>query len=118
MKKTLKVLSIILISISLFMVFGQPVSFAKKDVNTIISQTNNGNEMDNGLSTVAGTVINWLWGISIIVAIVVVMVIGLKFIIGSTQEKAEYKKSLIPLVVGVVLVVFATTLVKFLFSIG
>lgn len=119
MKKTLKILSIILISISLFMAFGQPISLAKKDPGEIInSAESSGNEMGTGLDSVTGTIINWLWGISIVVAIVVVMVIGIKFIIGSTQEKAEYKKSLIPLVVGVVLVVFATTLVKFLFSMG
>lgn len=119
MKKTLKVLSIILISISLFMAFGQPVSLAKKNAGDVInSAASSGNEMGDELNSVTGTVINWLWGISIIIAVVVVMVIGIKFIIGSTQEKAEYKKSLIPLVVGVILVVFATTLVKFLFSIG
>lgn len=119
MKKTLKILSVILISISLFMAFGQPVSFAKKPAGDIInSAENSGNEMGDELNSVTGTVINWLWGISIVIAVVVVMVIGIKFIIGSTQEKAEYKKSLIPLVVGVILVVFATTLVKFLFSMG
>lgn len=119
MKKTLKVLSIILISITLFMAFGQPISLAKKDPNTIISGAESGgNEMGDELNSVTGTIINWLWGISIVIAVVVVMIIGIKFIIGSTQEKAEYKKSLIPLVVGVILVVFATTLVKFLFSMG
>ncbi|MBR2744450.1 MAG: TrbC/VirB2 family protein [Clostridia bacterium] len=79
---------------------------------------NSGSQMDDGVNNIAGTVINWLWGISIVVAVIVVMVVGIKFIIGSTQEKAEYKKSLIPLVVGVALVVFATTIVKFLFGMG
>jgi hypothetical protein len=42
----------------------------------------------------------------------------LKFIVGSTQEKAEYKKSLVPIVVGVAILVFATTIVNVLFSLG
>lgn len=35
---------------------------------------------------------------------------------GSLQEKAEYKKSMIPLVVGVIVVMGATTIAKLLFS--
>jgi type IV secretory pathway VirB2 component (pilin) len=118
MKKTLKVLSVVLLSIAMLFVFAQPVAFARGSVENTIALTNNGNEMSGEVGTIAGTIINWIWGISIIVAIIVVMVIGIKFIIGGTQEKAEYKKSLMPVAVGVILVVFATTLVKFLFSMG
>ena len=118
MKKTLKILSVVLLSVAFLLTFAQPISFARSDVNTVIGQTESNNEMSNELGGIAGTVINWIWGISIIVAIIVVMVIGIKFIIGGTQEKAEYKKSLMPVAVGVILVVFATTLVKFLFSMG
>ena len=118
MKKTLKILSVVLLSVAMLFAFAQPVSFARDDVNTVIGYTNDGNAMSNEVGSIAGTIINWIWGISIIVAIIVVMVIGIKFIIGGTQEKAEYKKSLMPVAVGVILVVFATTLVKFLFSMG
>lgn len=118
MKKAVKILSIVLLAALLIFAVSQPVSFAKTATEIIDGVEGAGNEMGTEVNSVAGTIINWIWGISIIVAVIVVMVIGLKFIIGSTQEKAEYKKSLIPLVVGVVLVVFATTLVKFLFSIG
>ncbi len=116
MKKTLKILSIVLISVAMLFTFAQPVSLAAQSVDDVIKTTQGGKDMDSTVGSVAGTIINWIWGISIIVAIIVVMVIGIKFIIGGTQEKAEYKKSLMPVAVGVILVVFATTLVKFLFS--
>ncbi len=119
MKKTLKVLSVVLLSVAMLFVFAQPVSFAaRQSTEEVINMTNGGNQMSGEVGNIAGTIINWIWGISIIVAIIVVMVIGIKFIIGGTQEKAEYKKSLMPVAVGVILVVFATTLVKFLFSMG
>lgn len=119
MKKTLKILSVVLLSVAVLFAFAQPVSLAAdRDVNSVISTTENGNQMSNEFGGVAGTIINWIWGISIIVAIIVVMVIGIKFIIGGAQEKVEYKKSLMPVAVGVILVVFATTLVRFLFSMG
>lgn len=119
MKKILKSISVLLISLTLLFAVAQPVSFAKQDVGGIVTNVENAPADTNGISGVneiANTVINWLWIISIIVTIIVLMVIGLKYIIGSTQEKAEYKKSLIPLVVGALLIVFATTIVKFLFA--
>lgn len=118
MKKALKVISIVLIAFTLLFSVAQP-TFAKQDLNGVLENVNNATNnstVDDGVNTLAGTVINWLWVISIIAAIIVIMVIGLKYIIGSTQEKAEYKKSLIPLVVGILLIVFATTIVKFLFK--
>ncbi len=116
MKKTLKILSVVLLLVAMLFAFAQPVSFAKTSVDTVINYTEKGNEMNGEIGNIAGTIINWIWGISIIVAIIVVMVIGIKFIIGGTQEKAEYKKALMPVAVGIILVIFATTLVKFLFS--
>ena len=117
MKKTLKVLSIILLAMTVLLAFSQPVTLAKGEPDKIIEGISTGvEEMSTEVNSAAATIINWIWGISIIVAVIVVMIIGIKYIIGSTQEKAEYKKSLIPLVVGIVLIVFATTIVKFLFS--
>lgn len=119
MKKALKVISILLIAFTLVFAVAQPAFAANKaEVDNILTNVNNGNgtAVDNGINDVANTVINWLWVISIIATVIVIMVIGLKYIIGSTQEKAEYKKSLIPLVVGALLIVFATTIVRFLFS--
>lgn len=127
MKKILKNSVIILITILLAFAFVQP-SFAGEtkeeakgsDVGTIIDSVSkdNGKALDSNINNVSATVINWIWAISIIVSIIVLMVIGIQYIIGGTQAKADYKKSLIPVVVGIVLIVFATTIVKFLFGMG
>ena len=39
--------------------------------------------------------------IGIIVSVVALMILGLKFILASTTEKAEYKKSMLPIVIGI-----------------
>lgn len=129
MKKILKNSVIILITILLAFAFVQP-SFADEtgeeakaksaNVGDIVNNVmSSGNTMDNNdMNKAVGTVINWIWGISIIVSIIVLMVIGIQYIIGGTQAKADYKKSLIPVVVGIVLIVFATTIVKFLYGMG
>lgn len=125
MKKILKNSVIILITILLAFTFVQP-SFAAdeaakgSDVESIVDgvSKNNGKALDGNINNVSATVINWIWAISIIISIIVLMVIGIQYIIGGTQAKADYKKTLIPVVVGIALIVFATTIVKFLFGMG
>lgn len=120
MKKTLKVIFIIAVMLFGLLGVSQNISFADKaDVGATLDNVNSATGGDIGeAATIGGNIVNWIWGISIVVAVVVVMITGLKFIVGSTQEKAEYKKSLIPLVVGVLILVFATTIVKVLFGMG
>lgn len=118
MKKTLKVIFIIAVMLFGLLGVSQNISFAEKaDVGGTLDNVNSATGGDIGdAAKIGGNIVNWIWGISIVVAVVVVMITGLKFIVGSTQEKAEYKKSLIPLVVGVLILVFATTIVKVLFG--
>lgn len=123
MKKTLKILSIVLLSVAMLFTFAQPISLAANtageggsSASDIIDGLDQNKGIDPGINDLASTIISWIFGISVIVAIIVVMYIGIKFIIGGTQEKAEYKKSLMPVLIGVILVVFATGIVKFLFS--
>ena len=124
MKKTLKMFAIVMLSIMLIFTFGQPVvsraAEGDSSVSTIVDsvKTKQNQGADQNLSNISATIFHWIWVISIIVAVIVIMIIGLKFIVGSTQEKAEYKKSLIPLVVGVALVVSATTITKISFGMG
>lgn len=120
MKKVLKFTATILLSVMLILAVGQPVisrADSVSDITKVVEQKKN-DPANGDLTNIAQTVVHWIWVISIIVAIIVVMIVGIKFIIGSAQEKAEYKKSLMPLVVGVALVVFATTIVRFLFGMG
>lgn len=54
---------------------------------------------------------------AVIIGVIVLMVIGVKFMLGSAEEKAEYKKSLMPLVIGIVIVMAATSVMSLIFSI-
>ena len=54
-----------------------------------------------------------MW-VAIVAAVITLSVIGLKFILGSASEKAEYKQHLIPFAVGVVVVAFLFTILKIL----
>lgn len=66
----------------------------------------------------AQSVMGAIRNISIIAAVIVLLVIGVKYILGSVEEKAEYKKTFMPLIIGIVIIVSATSLVTFIFSIA
>ena len=55
--------------------------------------------------------------IGIVVAVVVILVIGIKYLIGSAEQRAEYKKTMIPYLVGAVLVFAGTTIVNIIYNI-
>ena len=120
MKKSLKFIATILLALMLTFTFAQPISFAEdtNPISTIIDNTEaDTTKVNSGdATTIAQTVTSWILVISIVVSVVVLMYTGLKFIVGSTQEKAEYKKSLVPLVIGIAIVLFSTTIIKVLFS--
>lgn len=56
--------------------------------------------------------------IGIIVSIVGLMVIGIKYMTGSIEEKAEYKQTMIPYVIGCIILFAISTIVNVLYEIG
>ena len=47
-----------------------------------------------------GSALGWIQFIGIIVSVLALVVIGIKYMLGSIDEKAEYKKTMIPYVIG------------------
>jgi len=48
--------------------------------------------------------------VGIIVSVATLMILGIKYMMGSVDEKAEYKKTMVPYVIGAVLLFGATTI--------
>jgi len=51
-----------------------------------------------------------------IIAVVVIVILGIKYMMGSAEEKAEYKKTLMPYIIGAVLVLLSVNIVSWIFS--
>ena len=64
----------------------------------------------------AGVVLGAIRNVSAVVAVIVLMVIGVKYMIGSVEERAEYKKTMIPYIIGCVLAVSTSTIVSFIYN--
>jgi len=71
----------------------------------------------SSLMPIVGTILGLIRGASIIAAILLIAVFGFKFIMGSANEKADYQKSFIPLIVGLIVVFAATYIADILLGI-
>ena len=66
----------------------------------------------------AGKVVAVITNIGIVLSIIIPAVLGVKYMIGSAEEKAEYKKDMVPYLVGAVLLFGICTFVKILQLMG
>lgn len=117
MKKQVKVLTTIIMVIMVIATLSNVVFGA--DVNNILDQINNNKGTTTGTDEITGIgakIIDILQVVGIVVGIVVLLVIGIKYIMGSAEEKAEYKKVMIPYIVGAILIAAAPTIVKLIFN--
>lgn len=69
------------------------------------------------IKNVGSQVVGILQTVGIVLSVVVLIVLGIKYMMGSTEEKSEYKKTFIPYIVGAALIfaasVFATAIYDF-----
>ncbi len=117
MQKTMKLISILLMVVMICFTLSTVVN-AAPDVNSIIDKMDN--QTANGAENVAkigGQIADILTTVGIVVAVIVILILGIKYMMGSASEKAEYKKTMIPYVVGAVLILGGSAIVKIIFSI-
>ena len=69
------------------------------------------------LPQTVGKIIAYVRNAAILIGIVIIIILGIKYMLGSVEEKAGYQKSFVPLIVGIIVVMAATSIASFLFSI-
>ena len=118
MKKTVKIISTILLAIMLLTSIST-VALAKVDLDKTLQGVESATGGDGEqIATVGGNIVNIIQIVGIVVAVIVLLVIGIKYMIGSASEKAEYKKTMIPYLVGAVLIFASTTIVNVVYNIA
>lgn len=117
MKKSIKVISTLLLAIMLVTsIVGTVLAV---DPNTVLNGLNgNGNVQTNDLTKVGNNIVTIIQVVGIVIAVIVLLVIGIKYMMGSASEKAEYKKTMIPYIVGAVLIFAGTSLVRVIYSLS
>lgn len=116
MKKTVRIISTILLTIMLVTSIAGVV-FAAPDIDKTIGDIDGAKAGDTTkVTNIGGKIINIIQVVGIVVAIAVVLIIGIKYMTGSVEQKSEYKKVMIPYIIGAVLLVAGTSIVKVIFN--
>jgi len=96
-----------------------PKEFTKdKNGNTIteggyIKTTGTG---ASNVKEVGGKIVGLIRVVGTIAAVAMLTILGIKYMMGSAEERAEYKKTLFPYLVGAVLIFAATNLAQVVYS--
>ena len=86
--------------------------FAATDPSSFASGAQVSSALDEPMKKILGIV----QGIGIGVSVIILVVIGIKYMMGSAEEKAEYKKTMLPYVVGAVLIAGAPSIASAVYS--
>ncbi len=65
----------------------------------------------------AKKIYNTILIVGVVISVIACMFLGIKYMVGSVEEKAEYKKTIIPMIVGMIILVGVGTFVSIIFSV-
>ena len=113
MKKIISILTIILM---LSLVIGLNNAYATGGINQIISgmsqaSTINPADINTGTGNTINNVIGLLQLAGTGIAVIIVTMLGIKYILASPSEKADTKKAIMPILIGCILLFGAVNLV-------
>lgn len=116
MKKQVKIITTILIILTIL------CSLANIVLGSTIISSLSGDQTtkftsSSEITNLGQKIIGAIQVIGIVIAVVVLLVLGIKYMVGSAEEKAEYKKTMMPYVVGALLIFAASTIVNVLYNV-
>lgn len=116
-KKQVKVLSVVLMVIMILTSLTSIVCAGGLSGQIDKIGQGNGKDYDKIIS-MGQAIVTIMQTVGIVVAVVVLLVLGIKYMMGSAEEKAEYKKTMIPYIVGAILIFAATTIVNIVYQLA
>lgn len=75
----------------------------------------NGENATKFISKVEG-ILSLIQMVGVILSVIILIVVGIKYMLGSVEEKADYKKSMIPYLIGAFMVFSVTTLPQIIYK--
>ena len=119
MKLVTKIFTIIIIIMVLLTLFPR-ICLAGSGAGGVVKRiiANTGYEIDAAGKTqaIGMKILSAIRNISLIITLIVITIVGIKYMVGSAEERAGYKKSMIPLVVGVIIIASAAQIAIILYN--
>ena len=116
MKKQVRIVSAILL-ILIALVSVSNVVLATQPVDGALT-TLGKNEANTSVISFGQKIVPIVRAIGVIAAVLILMVVGIKYMMGSAEEKAEYKKTIPAYIIGAILVFAAAQIIGFIIEIA
>lgn len=115
MKKAYKLMSIALVAIMMVCTLSTTLYATQLDPSQIKAQPT---DADPKIAEIGGKVLSAVTTVGIVLSVVVLAVLGVKYMMGSVEEKAEYKKSMMPYLIGAVLIFGASVIATAVYNVA
>ena len=119
-KKYCKRICVIISNILVLLYFSTTKVFAANGINLKLDlfkpSVANGVENASKLGDMAGVIIGVLQAIGVVASVCIITVIGIKYMLGSVEEKAEYKETMKPYIIGSALLFIIPNLVQIIYT--
>lgn len=103
----------LILTVMTIMLCVAPVFAASQTIGEVTVTTNPG-KVDGKITTLGSTVLGYIQVIGTFIAVGVLMFLGIKYMTASANEKADVKKSIIPYIIGAVVLLAAVNIVALL----
>ena len=112
MKKSIKIVSVVLMILAMALVSTSVFATSIERPSDVKFDTSNTENVANIGSSILGII----RVVGTIVAVGMIIILGIKYMMGSAEERAEYKKTLFPYFIGAVLIFAASNLADMIYS--
>lgn len=68
--------------------------------------------------SMTATIVGAITTVGVVVAVVGIVILGIKYMMGSVEQKADYKKTMIPYLVGCILIFCTSTIVSIIYRLA
>ena len=119
MKKKVKICSIIMLIIITLSSFMGTIAYAGQgtiDPSKYNPSSGTQGEIPKEFTNIVNAIITVIQTIGIILSVIVIALLGIKYMTGSVEERADYKKTLIPFLIGTVLLTTVSTVVRIIYN--
>lgn len=110
LNKAIKILTTVTLALMLIMTVTNVFALTPSEVTASTTQA------DNDIMNFGGKILSAITTTGIVLSVIVLAVIGIKYMLGSAEEKAEYKKTLMPYLVGAGLIFGASTIAQIVYN--
>ena len=108
-KKIVMIIRILLIIVVIASLANTALAYAP-------DQWNANENVSSDMEDIVGNVLGFGQILGSAIAVIMIVVLGIKYMVGSVEEKAEYKKTMIPYAVGAICIFAASNIAKMVYD--